>query len=557
MRYYGATPIASRTLALDNSRVTIDQFYQVVLGSLSAQWRTEPQAVAEFIVTLYRAVNSDIRADTREDSPSKKHRYGCLESNTWFMDLVEAANQFMTYRGHEKQILPRLAAFGTRRAQKFLCKSPKKSVPAFGLSNFSLLFSLLRDDEQRIKVLRHCAKRYGLKDNDLLIRYRPIASFHSKGTLDSMSAKELAVYYEYASAIPNCHESLKRDHDGSQRETCEYHRWIPGYPLIYQTKYIPNPLEVGFCACPCRTRKNLCKNDFECPCCLDRTHPCRERCPLKSDEDEAGNKEQKQDMERNEILADLLDIRRAYFERLGEISFQVQEEDIQEMEMPSRRVGPFQAVCLHWREFGSGPILIPKARSKTSRPSASTAVDLNSEYDTDAWDKETTTYFEFLLGDQHSAALFRRRNRNVERYEPSDQATVSDVSEALSGNCIVSEQLDKHLRQWGELSPSPESPDGSVKKSLQAMSTVKKLYSSLADTTVALEVIHQPLYDTQWARTLFESKELSLQITFSCIALFESGRFDIQPKRLAIVMAMAVGNSIYIAGVVVSDPTQI
>jgi hypothetical protein len=78
------------------------------------------------------------------------------------MDLVEAAKQFTTYRGHEKQILARLAAFGARRAQTFLCKSPKESLPGFDLSNLPLLFSLLRDDEQQIKILRHCAKRYGL-----------------------------------------------------------------------------------------------------------------------------------------------------------------------------------------------------------------------------------------------------------------------------------------------------------------------------------------------------------------------------------------------------------
>ncbi|KAH8777182.1 hypothetical protein BGZ57DRAFT_890833 [Hyaloscypha finlandica] len=554
MRYYGTTPIASRTLALDNSRVTIDRFYQVVLGSLSAHWRTEPQVVAEFIVTLYCAVKNDIRADTGKDSPPTKPKYGCLESTCWFMDLVEAAKQFTTYRGHEKQILARLAAFGARRAQTFLCKSPKESLPGFDLSNLPLLFSLLRDDEQRIKILRHCAKRYGLKHNDLIIRYTPIASFHNKGTLESMSAKGRAAYYEYASAIPNCHESLKRDHEGSQRDTYEYRRWIPGYPLTYQTKYSPNPFEVGFCGCLCRTKPKPCTNNFECPCCLDRTHPCRERYPLQSNEDEAENQERKQNVERNKILTDLLDIRRAYFESIGEISFQVEKEDIQEI--PSRRIGSVQTVCLQWREFDSGPILIPKACSKTSRPSASTTVDFNSEYDTDAWDKETTTYFDFLLGDQHSA-LFRRRNTNVERYEPSQQVTLSDVSEALSWNCIVSEELDKHLQQWGVFSPIPEFPDGGIKRSLEAMSIVKKLYSNLADATVALEVIHRPLYDTQWARAWFETRKLSFQIAFSCIALFESGRFDIQPKHLARATAMAAGNSIYIAGVVVSDPTKI
>jgi hypothetical protein len=587
MRYYGTTPIASRALALDNSRVTIDQFYQVVLGSLSAHWRTEPQVVAEFIATLYRAVDSDIRADSAKYPIFIERKYECLKPNCWFMDLVEAAKQFTSYRGHEKQILARLAAFGARRAQTLLCKSPRESLPAFGLTDFPLLFSLLRSDEQRIKILRHCAKRYGLKCNDLIIRYRPVNSFYNKGTLYSMSAKGPPVYYEYASAIPNCRESLKRDHDRSQRGVYEHHRWIPGYPMTYQAKYAPNPLEVGFCDCLCRTKIKPCENDFECPCCLDRTHPCSKRYPLQQDEDKGGyedeekvkdgrevetkqevedrekverkrqaDKERKQNAKRNEIFADLLNIRRAYFESIGEIPFQVEKEDIQEICSPHPGNGPLAPVHIQWREFGSQRILIPKVYAKTSKPSAPATVDLDSEYDIDAWDKEANTYFEFLLGAEHSAALFKRRDKNVEQHTPSHQATLSDVSKVLSENCIVSEELNAHLRQWGELPLSPEFPDGGIKRSLKAMSTVKKLYESLADATVSLEVIHQPLHYTQWARTWLESKELDLKTAFSCIALFESGRFDIQPKRLARAMAMAAGNSIYIAGVVVSDPTE-
>jgi hypothetical protein len=98
-------------------------------------------------------------------------------------------------------------------------------------------------------------------------------------------------------------------------------------------------------------------------------------------------------VERNEIPTnDLLDIRRAYFETLDEISFQFEREVIQNMEIPSRRIGPLRTVRLQWREFGFEPIGIPKAFAKTSRLSASSALSISSEYNTDTWDKETTTY---------------------------------------------------------------------------------------------------------------------------------------------------------------------
>lgn len=44
---------------------------------------------------------------------------------------------------------------------------------------------------------------------------------------------------------------------------------------------------------------------------------------------------------------------------------------------------------------------------------------------------------------------------------------------------------------------------------------------------------------------------------FSCIAMFESGRFDIYPRSLQRVMAMATGNSIYIAALLVNDPAKV
>ncbi|RDL32634.1 uncharacterized protein BP5553_09090 [Venustampulla echinocandica] len=601
MRYYGTTPVASRALAFDTSRVTVDQFYQVILGCLSAHWRAQPQVVAESIITLHGAVHSDIKAE----EPPFGHTYDCLEPNCWFMNLVEAAKQFTSYRGHEKQILAKLAAFGARRAQALLCRFPKNSLPAFGLTDFPLLFSLLRNDEQRIKILRQYAKRYGLKHNDIIIRYRPVTSFYNKGTLDSMFAKKSPDYFEYASAISYCRKSLKRDHTGSQCENYKHRRWIAGYPLTRQEKYSPNPLEVGFCACRCRFARKPCENDFDCPCCLDRNHPCSRKYPLSSDEDKTKAKieldksvkdrgqlatekeveyrkraetkqeeeERKLDAERKGILADLLDIRRAFFESIGEIPFQVEKEDIQEkMSLQVGQEGgakesteksapsyhsPFDPVRLQWREFGSESILVAKPDAKISKPNASNSVGLNSDYDIDAWDKEKFTYFEFLLGDENTAALFIRRDVNVERHAPSHQATLSDVTQALSENSILSVELDKHLAQWGAPPPSPEHPDGAIKRSLKAMSAVKELYSNLAEATVALEVINYPLYDTQWALTWSKSQDMDLSTAFSCIMLFESGRFDIQPKRLARVMAMAVGNSIYIGGVLVNDPTNI
>jgi hypothetical protein len=223
MRYYGTTPIASQTLALDTSRISVDQLYQVVLGSLSAHWKSNVHNVVDFILALHHAVQNNVLAVGEEKIfNSEGHIYPCLEPRCWFMALVQAAKLFVCSRDSEKQVLLQLAAFGERRAKLFLCNSQAELKRGFGLTDFHVLFSLLRNHEQRVKILRHCAKRYQVGENDLIIRYQPLNICYPR--LDSFGNKSNPRYYEYASAIARTRKSRKRAHDGTEQDSCTRHR---------------------------------------------------------------------------------------------------------------------------------------------------------------------------------------------------------------------------------------------------------------------------------------------------------------------------------------------
>jgi hypothetical protein len=207
---------------------------------------------------------------------------------------------------------------------------------------------------------------------------------------------------------------------------------------------------------------------------LDRTDPCRKRYHLKPDE------------VRENVLLDLIDIKRADLEGKNEGFVHLEAEDVQELRNSD----------LQWRNFG----LETTAGNQNPDVSVGTQIqdDLDRIYDTDAWDRETYTYFEFLLGDKESASLFRRKTKNDSREQSrqDEQALLSDVTRVLSENCISSRELAQHLARWGD-HPSLDDPDRCTSRSLKALAAVKHLYDSIAPATITLEVTREPLHLAQ------------------------------------------------------------
>jgi len=99
---------------------------------------------------------------------------------------------------------------------------------------------------------------------------------------------------------------------------------------------------------------------------------------------------------------------------------------------------------------------------------------------------------------------------------------------------------------------------------IRALVTAATLYESFPDATVPLCISRKPLCNSSWIpKSELASPpqtsgiyQLSRAEKFSCLALFESGSCNLRPDLLNLVMAMSVGNGLYISDCLLKDPVR-
>ncbi|KAL2069432.1 hypothetical protein VTL71DRAFT_14111 [Oculimacula yallundae] len=146
----------------------------------------------------------------------------------------------------------------------------------------------------------------------------------------------------------------------------------------------------------------------------------------------------------------------------------------------------------------------------------------------------------------------------------SDSDCLEALSTALEDGNFQVEQLSKYLVQFPILDDMEN-----LRRSIRALATVKSVYGSIPSAKISLDVTSLTLHKMAWLpdKELEKFSELASQPTtlpfqlsrsemFSCIALFESGRYVVSPKSLTSVMAMAAGDSIYISAPLLCDPAD-
>lgn len=211
-----------------------------------------------------------------------------------------------------------------------------------------------------------------------------------------------------------------------------------------------------------------------------------------------------------------------------------------------------------------------KASSRWKLPKRSSRSDTNKK-------AKTCAKFEFLYGDLNKAALFRRSDRDI--ITDDLRVTIADITDAFLSNSIAVKLFLEHLgAKWSLMERVPGQSFSEIRlessviqQSLRTLATVVKVYRLLPNATVPLSIVSfGPLSDAQWIRPdlglvgesdpgLFPTPLLPFSLTrpqtFSCIAMFESGGFNFQPDYLDRVMAISVGDSIYVAAPLLCDPS--
>jgi hypothetical protein len=124
----------------------------------------------------------------------------------------------------------------------------------------------------------------------------------------------------------------------------------------------------------------------------------------------------------------------------------------------------------------------------------------------------------------------------------------------------------------------PRSPNLLV--SLRALELATRLYQELPGVTVSLRVIEQDILEAAWLPSTLKSilelakngftsdsfdeaveipvdmhfKAMTREQSFSCVAMFESGHFNIKADQLTDVIALCYEDSIFVSAILISDP---
>lgn len=183
-------------------------------------------------------------------------------------------------------------------------------------------------------------------------------------------------------------------------------------------------------------------------------------------------------------------------------------------------------------------------------------------------EKDTTTIvsgpqnailtFEFVGGDLDGVSLFSRKgDAGIARQFGDSQIGIETLLEAFSTNTVSATRL------WEHLDHVSTSYCRAVMTSCFTLTHAAEVYDCLPGATISPNVFSspKPISDLVWARAIVEadddvprSETDARTVAFSCIAYFESGVMEVPPEQLHNVMAIASGDSLYVAAQLLCDP---
>jgi hypothetical protein len=182
----------------------------------------------------------------------------------------------------------------------------------------------------------------------------------------------------------------------------------------------------------------------------------------------------------------------------------------------------------------------------------------------------TYEYFINMAGD---LTLLRRARDSPPLPPDVNQLPIEVVEMILSDATVSAEDTLRWLQQVLPVS---------LINPLIAMSFAGLTYSNLSGATVSMGVLSKPLHSVHWARQIYSFYPQSLKMqemfwvnqpgrgewdyirheterlatTLACIAMFDSGEFDVEPMRLPGVFALSSGDSIFVATSLTTDPSE-
>ena len=557
LRYYG-DPVTVRSHA-DSSRVTIHELHIIALGGILGTWgigQREILPVLQWFVDVWQFVCS---------GTSWKSASSSLD---WFGYLAKAAKKVLFSPTSKKSAEYQLLAYGGRRAKGFL----GVSLPFFGLGKESILTGLAEavDEERAIAYLRRFAMENNYRSSDVYIASD--SKFHS---LPNNGVR----IREYMTAVPHTCASRKRDADGNQMTEAVHGRWIYIDPqhhlqssveahqsvdsaLAERLRYLtargergtriydaPYEMRIGVdwvWKNPPRLFKSQTSsllgdtlspdtNSFHCPSTCNTGIDCR--C-FDCHEQTTGQSR------RESMFSPAWNI--------GEYKIFL----VDNSKHPSRR-------ALDNNIELRGQMYLQPAISAKRICESSMKADTVSRYlqrmvnpnKRDPLISESRAAFRKgkmpqQCGDEEDEPKEWYGYRDMFRidhgadHHPIEPPTADNVDAARMS------YIEKLADKW------PMSETHLL--ALNALTIATRVYLQLDGATISLKVVEAPLDKAPWVTT-DNASDLTLRHfprsrALACIVHFESGVLLLEPDELDQTLAIASGNSIFVIGVIVSDP---
>ncbi|KAI4257518.1 MAG: hypothetical protein L6R42_005605 [Xanthoria sp. 1 TBL-2021] len=178
MRYYGEPKLITGIAGRSNTRITMDLFAYIVLGSVVTPWVTsafvpDPSSA----IGILQKFSSFAKTTLTKPSNSTARNYPGFNENaqhfaktSWIGQLLLAAESYeINDNETERSTAMKLIALGGRH-KNFLCPASSHPAPLFGLTDFSQTLGLMKDAESRVAFFREYASSLGLAPDRYVIR---------------------------------------------------------------------------------------------------------------------------------------------------------------------------------------------------------------------------------------------------------------------------------------------------------------------------------------------------------------------------------------------------
>ena len=549
LRHYGAPVVSSCAInSSERSRLSLTEFLQAFLGCFLQGWGDAASDTLRAIKWLSH-IHQSIEDTASIGLPEAKAISNPGAEFSWLNLLFVAARYHLNCEGNEKQIAKKLLLLGRRHGKDFLglprepmfgflsSKVPNGGMlrsnvfdkrfqerPDVTLRRGCFVEQILSEDDQISflrKVARDICQELQLESHQLFIRYKHTCPGSSN------------VNYEYATAVPWKRGSAKRKFDESEHENQVHQRWLYAGSTALRKGRISNARYI-----------ERLKAKF----IIQRRGTVPARFARFLNIQPSGGDTHLDDGE--DVDSDACHSVRHDFERRVEIYTALGEEVI---EREGQYIEDFAAdeIGIFWDRMG----------------------EVHSDSSNKPW-------FEYLYGDIHSAAIFVMEGKAVliDLIRPvrQDSQEMYSLFEAgkMEPNAVV-RRLAWHF-QTADAGADPHL------KSAKAVSTAAMIYKNFPDATIDIRVIQCKLWQAQWVNAAASSESqykshlftnggtphgatpqsltpysLNRACAFACVTMFESGHYDPNPEELSNVMAMSTGDSLFVGGALLCDPSPI